>query len=249
MTKFLNYNFSERLKNTEVDWTPESPHSRLPGSMSDFHFRFQQNIKTQPKDWIYRSKKISYCYNELGFREKSFKDIDWAESVVIFGCSMVAGDGLALGDTIPQQLSRMLKIPTVNLGVRGSAVDFAFFNSMILFSNYPRPKAVIHLWTSLDRYSQFSVDKPEQISSMAPWRPNYQADMNWAERSKYYIAADRLIWKDTVPRFEGSFFEHDDKQIKKFEILDRARDLAHPGILSAREAATIIATDLEGKIK
>jgi hypothetical protein len=247
MKKFLNY----RKPNITYEFQPPPEWEGFEGCANDTYSHFKKNLKTQPEDWIYRSKKISYSINEQGFRENVFKDIDWAESIVIFGCSILDGHGLALEDTIASQLNCMLKIPTVNLGIPGSAVDLAFFNSIILYNNYPRPKAIVHLWTSPDRYSEFSAMQNDwrPIVSYSPQRPNYNGAVDWAKRSEYYITADRLIWKNEVPRFEGSFFKHRDKQIKNFEFIDFARDLAHPGILSAKEAATIIAKDLEGKIK
>jgi hypothetical protein len=246
MEKFLNY----RTPNITYEFQPPPTWEGFKDCSNDTHELFKNNLKTQPEDWIYRSKKISYCLNEQGFRENAFKDINWAESIVIFGCSVVEGHGLALEDTIASQLNCMLKIPTVNLGVAGSAVDLAFFNSITLHNNYPRPKAIVHIWTSPHRYTEFSaLPHKDPIVNFEPTKPNYNAAINWSKRSEYYMAADRLIWKDIVPRFEGSFFDIDDKQIKPFEIIDRARDLQHPGILSAKKAATIIATELEGKIK
>jgi hypothetical protein len=247
MTGFLNY----RQPNITYEFEDRPSWDGFEGCSNDTHDRFKRNLKTQPKDWIYRSKRIWYSINEQGFREKTFNNIDWGASIVIFGCSNAMGCGLALDDTISSQLNRMLKIPTINLGISGSAVDLAFFNSIILYNNYPRPKAIVHLWTSPGRYSEFPAmqeDSPP-IVGYSPHRPNYNAAIDWSKRSEYYMAADRLIWKDIVPRFEGSFFDIDDKQIKPFEIIDRARDLQHPGILSAKKAATIIAKDLEGKIK
>jgi hypothetical protein len=246
MEKFLNY----RIPSTTHEFCSPPPWEGFEGCRNDTHDLFKNNLKTQPKDWIYRSKEISYSHNEQGFRENAFKDIDWGESIVIFGCSIVEGLGLALEDTIASQLNCMLKIPTVNLGIAGSAVDLAFFNSIILYNNYPRPKAVVHIWTSPHRYTEFSaLPGKVPIENFEPTKPNYNSRVDWSKRSEFYITADRLIWKDTVPRFEGSFFEHSDKQIKNFKKIDFARDLQHPGILSAKEAATVISTELEGKIK
>jgi len=132
------------------------PNQKLYFSGSDKEELFQINQQTQPKDWIYRTKEIVYSYNEHGFREKCFKEIDWKNSVVMFGCSFVEGVGLAEEDTIARQLEKNMQTPVVNLGVGGSGIDVACWNSTTLHEYYPTPKAVVHLWSGLDRYANFT---------------------------------------------------------------------------------------------
>lgn len=234
MINFLNY----RPKNCELLWD----------DIDDTKKNFIKRLASQPKDWIYRKKKISYKLNEQGFREKPFKKVRWDKSVVIIGCSIAYGEGLALEDNIASQLSNILSIPVINLSISGSAIDLALFNSTILNTYYPKPKAIVHIWTSPNRYTHFS-NITSDFNNKVPWHKNYDNKMNWEKRSKLYIESERAIWKNTVPRFEGSFFDHNDQKITYFETLDLARDLHHPGIVSNLKAAKIIADQLKEKIK
>lgn len=215
---------------------------------------FRQSLQRQPATWIYRNKKIIYKNNELGFRTRSFSEVDWSESIVIFGCSNVYGEGLAEEDTISSNLEKMLGFPVINLGIDGSGIDLACWNSLILHESNNLPKALVHIWSSLDRYS----DKIENnIFSFIPSRPGYDPKLNWAERSKFYVSTDRALWRDKTLYCEATFFPHTAIELKlnsptKSEVhqlkhLDNARDNAHPGIASAKFAAGVIAADLKNR--
>ena len=209
---------------------------------SDTENLFRKNLKTY-KTWIYADKPITYRYNEHGFRNKSFNEVDWSKSIVVIGCSHVEGIGLALEDTICWHLEKIMNIPVVNLGVGGSAVDFACWNSLRLHNYYPRPKALVHVWTSLARYT----DRWKNIYfSFLPKYREYNNKLNWTYRSKYYIETDRALWKDKVPYIEATFFDKDYLQNDMIKLyhLDQARDLMHPGIKSSHIAAKKIAEQL-----
>ena len=49
---------------------------------------------------------------------------------------MFLGVGI-LENSVPSVVERLINIPTVNLGISGSAVDHACWNSSILHENYP----------------------------------------------------------------------------------------------------------------
>lgn len=218
--------------------------------------------------WIRNRKKLGatwthfndgdkdfYKFNDLGFRTLNSNEIDWKESVVILGCSYAAGIGLAYKDTISSKLEKIIRRPVINLGQSGSAVDINFFNSYILHNYYPQPKAIVHLWTSLNRYTDFNFNEethtrfiPTDESSVLHKNLSYCANHNWGDRSKMYIDIDRALWNKKIPRFEGSFFCGDyeyDKNVVKLDIIDRARDLMHPGKQTAIAVAKNIAKNLK----
>jgi hypothetical protein len=215
----------------------------------DSEQNYNKNCTALGNTWEYYNKKISYVFNEWGFRTKTFDSVDWKNSVVVFGCSNTSGTGLAEEDTVTVQLEKLLNMPVINLGISGSAVDLAAVNSLILHENYPRPKAVVHLWTQLNRYSDFNSFKTNKVFHYTPNTKTYDVKLNWAERSKFYILADRALWKNQLPYYEASWFEGS-AEIRNIEFLktfDRARDLAHPGSISARSAAEKIAIGLKDK--
>lgn len=213
-------------------------------SSTDDKKSFKKNSKNKKhKDWIYKTKPITYKYNSHGFRTRPFEEVNWAESIAVLGCSNVEGVGLAVEDTLCYQLEKILNIPVVNLGIGGSAVDFACWNSLRLHNYYPRPKSVVQIWTSLDRYSDY--DK-HGYRSYLPRFHGYYYKLNWNKRSEHYIESDRALWKDKTVYYEGSFFGATASRlkIKEFDNLDYARDLCHPGIDSNRIAAKNIAENL-----
>lgn len=227
---FVNY----QPKNTIWEWDP-------PESLA----RHKTNIKKMGKKWTYRHKEISYKFNSHGFRTREFNDINWQNSIVVFGDSKVFGTGLAVEDTICATIEKFSGIPTINLGISGSAVDTAMFNSIFFYNHYPKPKAIVHLWTSLARYTNFNTNG--SYNSMLPRYKEFYNKMDWVSRSKLYIQAERSVWKDSVPRYEGSFFELTFTQVENIHPLkqiDVARDLEHPGIDSASLAANQILEQL-----
>jgi hypothetical protein len=210
---------------------------------------FRKNSKRLSNDWIYRNKEITYSYNEQGFRERSFDEVDWKESVVVFGCSNVEGIGLALEDTLAKQLEKIIERPVINLGIGGTGVDLACWNSLILHESYPTPKAIVQVWSSLDRYADYEY-KSNSLSNFMPSGNNYYSRLNWHFRSKKYIETDRVLWRDKVAYAEGTYFGTtgeflSQSNIQKFLVTDMARDLSHPGIESNRVAAESCAEQLK----
>lgn len=205
---------------------------------------FKKKLKTKPADWTYRTKKITYRNNEYGFRTKSFDKIDWKDSIVIFGCSNVYGIGLADEDTIPCKLEKLLDIPVINLGIRSSAIDLNCWNSLALHEKYPYPRAIIHVWTSLDRYT---VKIHDTVFPYTPSSSNFDCRLEWAERSQIYVQADRALWKGKTQYYEASFFADTANELKidHFKCPDVARDDSHPGIVSTQLAAEKILINLK----
>lgn len=194
--------------------------------------------KTSPH-WIYFTKDVSYIRNSNGFREKSFSDVDWVNSIVLFGCSTVEGVGVAEEDSLPRQLESLMNIPVVNMGIGGAAVDITCWNSTILHDHYPIPRAIVHVWTGLDRYSDLM--DAGTYKKLNPTSNDYQIVLNWAHRSLEYIRSDRAMWKNKTFYIEGTYFRGNyDDRVMKFETIDLARDLSHPGIQSHKQAAAKI---------
>ena len=170
---------------------------------------FKRNKRELGPDWYYYDKKITFEYNSNGFRAPEFDTIDWANSVVVFGDSFTAGDGNAIEDIATTLLQDMLEMPVINLGSSGTGIDLACWNSLLLHETYPRPKAVVQLWSSIHRYAEYSTDRNESsvYSFHLPQRKPYCAKHNWDERNKMYVLADRVLWKDKLPYYEASVFD------------------------------------------
>jgi len=221
-------------------YSPKNKEVKFIGS--DTKKLFNKNLITQGS-WIYNSKHIRYKYNEQGFRNKSFNNVNWSDSIVVIGCSHVEGVGLAVEDTLCYQLEKMLNTPVINLGVGSSAIDLACWNSLKLHNYYPRPKALVHIWSSPNRYTD---RRDKRLLSFMPMYEEYNYTMDWSYRSDYYIKTDRALWKGKTTYVEATFFEDEHMQhdLIRLKHIDKARDLMHPGIKSNYIAAEKIAEQI-----
>jgi hypothetical protein len=209
---------------------------------------FKKNSKTMPQSWIYRTKKVEYKNNSRGYRAPEFDKINWKKSIVILGDSNVYGEGLAEEDTISCVLSHLSGYNVVNLGSPGSSIEYSFINSLILKNNYSTPKAIVQLWTTRDRYTEFLENRKKEIvpHTKLPKMPEYDFHKFWDVKSDFYRQADKIIWKDTL-YYEASFFDYvaEEYSTDHLDWIDAARDCSHPGIKSAFNAAKKIYENLK----
>ena len=137
---------------------------------SDSQELYEKNLRIQPQDWMWRTRKVRYTLNSVRYRCPEWDTIDWAQSIVIFGCSQVFGIGVDDSDTISKILSDLVKIPVINLGISGSSMIFSYHNALQYFAgNRPTPRAAINLWTSCSRTTMYQKD---WIEYYGPWNTN-----------------------------------------------------------------------------
>lgn len=220
---------------------------------TDSKENLEKNLKNLPNDWRYKNKKIFYNLNDLKYRTKEFKDIDWQNSIVLFGCSTVFGTGLAEDEILSAQLEQHTGIPTINMGVNGSSIYFSYYNQIHLYKNYALPKAVINVWTDIHRLTYF--DEVEKNHNLGPWTSdNFKKNLytSWnlnnrhaLEFAKMITYSAKTLWSK-IPYYECSFFleTSDSLNIQLLPTIDYARDLLHPGWASMSNAARIILKNL-----
>ena len=206
---------------------------------------FKKNLKTQPEDWYYRTHPVKYTLNSSGYRTREFDDIDWKESIVIFGCSYIFGIGVTDEHTIPYFLEQLSGRPVINMGIAGSSIQTSLHNSIILADfEYPTPKAVVYIWTSLDRYQ---IYENETTENEGPWTIDYgevkfNSKINKIQFNLMNIKMIRNLWKNKTTYYEGSIFnQHNlinklDSRISCHNLVQgrpacfaSARDLGHYG--------------------
>ena len=217
-------------------------------SGTDTEQLFNDNLIKQPADWYYRTHPVNYTLNSRGYRTKEFDDIDWANSVVIFGCSHAFGVGIDDSDTISSRLSEIIGMPVINMGIGGSSIQIALHNSIILRDRYPMPRGVIHMWSDYSRTVYYNT---RSIDNLGVWtvHPYFAA---WNEDDAHGIShallaskTSKLLWGDTN-YFEATYFGSTATILRcpTLSVLDYARDWGHPGIKSSINAATIMARHL-----
>ena len=221
---------------------------------------FEENLKTQPDDWYYRTHEVKYTLNSFGYRTKEFDDIDWKESIVIFGCSNIFGIGVADEHTIPYFLEQLSGRPVINMGMGGSSIQTALHNSIILNdSEYPTPKAVVNMLTSLTRFQCYMSDT---VSHMGIWstdnkKSQFDTVTNRIHFNLMNIKMIRNLWKNKTIYYEGSVFcQHKlintlDEKISCDDLpLDKsARDLGHPGRVSNYSIAKKIYENIKPRLE
>lgn len=210
---------------------------------------FEKNLKIQPSDWHYRIKEVTYQCNSNGYRAPEWNNVDWCNSIIVFGCSCTVGVGLAEDETVTAYLSSMFNRPVINMGVSASSMQFSFINSILLSKNFTTPYAVVNLWTNIDRFTLF---KEQEIDHSGPWDDNAL----YAEFAKnqyhsmveatYISTASKELWKDRCKYYSASFFDKTAHYTESdwVKIDNQARDLTHPGRNSAKQMAELIATNI-----
>jgi len=125
-------------------------------------------VKSDPRLYnpSYENKEVKYTLNSFGYRTKNFNEIDWSNSIIIFGCSVMQGVGLDDSCTVSSFLEKEMDLPVINMGVGGSSNEFHLYNSNILLTQYPKPKAVIYCLTGLQRHVFYKWDG---VHHRGPW--------------------------------------------------------------------------------
>lgn len=228
---------------------------------NDSEEHFYDNINQQPSNWYYRYVPVHYSINANGYRCPEWKDVNWSESIVIIGCSIVMGVGVDDIDTLSARLEEQLNVPVINLGTGGSSNQLMLYNSLRLIENNIKPKAVSAVFSDPGRVSIFNDVRAQPIG---PWvhqkgmyRPKEEkefynfwtgignnADIHGTMSAK----AVELVWKSQGVPFLGLQVYGDwcpDMGYQKLtDPIDLARDLEHGGIETqkkwARELAPLI---------
>jgi hypothetical protein len=215
---------------------------------------YQKNLLIQPNDWYYRNHTVTYTLNSDGYRTHEFKDIDWANSVVIFGCSHIFGIGLDDKDTISSRLEEILNMPVINMGATGASMLFNLHNSMILRDGYPIPKAVVVFWPNYNRIVEYHK-YTTQFHGVWNMEPNslpnawFKNDSHAIANAMFMSKAVKLLWQEKCPYYETTW-DDNTQSVLKCDLLksipnDYARDMLHSGIASAISNAQTIATKLK----
>ena len=190
---------------------------------------------------------IYYDFNKFGFRCPEFDTVNWEESVVVLGCSCTAGVGLAKENTVTSLLSNEIGRPVINLGVAASGIDLACYNSIILHDHFPKPLAVVQLWSDTARYVDMDRERYLHPHLYFPKRHNYDAKYNWDLRSYFYRKTDKSLWAGKTKYYEATFFFETSKLFNCDFVHreDQAIDGLHPGIVTTRKMAHLIAINLK----
>jgi len=225
-------------------------HDKFSGT--DTEELYNENLKTQSIDWYYRTNTVEYKLNRHGYRTTEFNTVDWANSIVVFGCSNVFGVGLNEDDTLSSQLSKLTNTPVINMGMGASSIEYSLYNSIILSNSKPTPKAVIHIYSSLDRTTYYHQ---RNVAHHGPWDMQkgdyidlYSTDPAHAlTHAVMCQMISKQLWANKTKYYETSFFSDTVNKLNMPSVswVDQARDLMHPGRMTLYNLATQIKDNLE----
>jgi len=231
----------------------------FPGDNLDSELNFKKHLMNQPEDWYYRNKNITYTVNGQNYRTYDFNKVNWNESIVVIGCSLVYGVGVDTEDTITSRLEKIISKQVVNLGSPGASQQFCLYNLTSLLT-YTKPKAVIMMWPQNSRTFHVINSYHQHGGFFNNWcLPEkyqyldvFQGFETYKTNAVYNRLISNLICKD-VPIIHSTFNEKDIDEFNELcpghdtillSINDLARDLMHPGVESNKLAANILANAL-----
>ena len=217
----LNYDsYHKNLAGTTIDWLPMD-------TKELYEKNFSENYdKLKKYGWI--NNPFTYSFNSHGFRCSEFsKD----PSIMFLGCSYTAGIGIPEHNRWTDIVSTNLNFKCANLGIGGSSSDTAFrlcygwidkIKPKIVVFNQPigiRVELVTS--TNIDNLGVWSID--DYDSFFKRWSID-------DENSKFNNIKNSLAIEYLCQRRNIKFIQLN--QHAPGHIVDLARDLSHPGIMS-----------------
>ncbi len=201
---------------------------------------FMRNFITQPEDWPWRHSPVQYNLNSQGFRCPEWDSIDWANSILCFGCSMTFGVGVNGPDTWVEQLGKLTGLAPVNLGWPGASVSFIWANTLELQQSGIRPRAVVYYWPDALRVAEFIEGREvynwgvwDETQPKRPWAGSLgkvwlERDYHALQMARYQISS--VSWTCPVLHLTWAFDDIYQDLAQHLHILeDYGRDLGHPG--------------------
>lgn len=165
---------------------------------SDDEKLYQDNLKSQPNDWYYRTNQISYVYNNNGHRCNDIEDIDLENYILFAGCSHTEGIGLKLEDTYPYLLTQYFKCSYYNLALGGTGPDTMIYNIATWFAKTKKlPKLLVVQWPHHIRIVIRDYSKSENVDPII-WNTSgsWNADKN-SDMSKFFVYGNSIKYFDS----------------------------------------------------
>lgn len=221
--------------------------SRVLWSSGDQEGIFKANLKTQPRDWYYRNAEIVYEYNNDGHRCKDIEDIDLDNYILFAGCSHTKAVGLELEKSYPYLVADHFKLDYYNLAVGGSGIDVIEYNLLLWASIIPKkPKLVVIQWPIHNRFLSWR-DGYNTMFTEGTWS-NEDSTLRFIDSSEtlgLFNARKKITSKliSNVYNCPIHYVQMSDaplinlKNYVNLRIVDKARDLGHPGIESHERVA------------
>jgi len=236
------------------------PHDPLDGDMfitrwchGDSEESYINSLKTQPQNWRYRDKEVTYIVNRHGYRTKNWEDIDWKNSVVLLGDSCTFGIGVDESETIAYFLEKQIGRPVINLGYPSGSNQVILETCVSMLNTFDAPYAVCVTWSASDRLRYYTrlgyldlgswtrdtgIDK--EVDPYNLWLNTFIDPYNELALSYNISSTMKALLHGKSKYVSGAFSGHSAyctlSDIWVFPE-DTARDLVHPSFEANREIA------------
>ena len=196
---------------------------------------------------------VTYTTNRDHYRCPEWEQIQWADSILVLGCSCTFGVGIDDADTVASQLARRLSRPVINLGVAAASWLVIWTNTVRLIQAGIKPPHVVYIWPETSRYARLLPGG--LVRHYGPWNIDLKGNQLGRE---YALAGDhaalvaqdqlasvRALW--TCPQLHYSWsraISPDWTVTPLADFVDHARDLVHPGPATVGLWVDRIADDL-----
>lgn len=215
---------------------------------------FNSNLISQPDEWAFRKKTITYSINSNGHRSKEIDELDLNNYILVAGCSHTAGIGMAIEDCYPNLIAKRFNLDYYNLGMSATGIDVLVHNLVVWFTLFKNnlPKFVIIQWPDETRI--LTGNNPNLLRTMGVWQNNSKFNdfVNLGYDIKYFSCRNilylTLIKKIiTVPFINLSMGKPngmENEEFVNFVITDFARDLSHGGFETQKKITNDIYNSL-----
>ena len=220
---------------------------------SDTEELFNINLSTQPEGWPWRKQPVTYTINSQRYRAPEWDQIDWGNSIVVFGCSQVFGIGVDDHQTACHQLSCLLGINVVNLGMPGGSCMGQWINTEKLLNYKVKPLAVIYNWPMANRIIELVDDTKNH--SAGPWMLDHKPERfskDWVthptqgfEYAKYAYMSVKRSWQCQQLHYSWDKDLSAYLNLPRLLKVDQARDCMHDGPLTLKNWAAAWAAELK----
>ena len=198
------------------------------------------HANSEIKDPMLLNMSATYTINSDGYRCPKWDQIDWSNSHLLFGCSVVHGHGLEDVDTLDKELSKLLNETVINLGMSGSSLPFILANTYKLIDVGVRPKSVILVEPEPSRIALFYKNKTEHVGAwllekdsggpnLGRWYRTWVKDNNAEVYGNLASRCIKTAWEHAGVDFINTFQPHCPGPEDLPRYVDNARDGQHPG--------------------
>lgn len=255
------YKIPNYLSNPDCPFTKIYPMigGKFEWMQGDNEKNFKKNKTLAGDNWKYLTKSITYTINSDGYRAPEWKNVDWKNSIVLFGCSCTYGIGVSDEETIAYHLEKLSGRPVINLGVPSGSNSLMIQNAINLLEFYGSPYAVANIWSTTDRFRFFGKetvyhvgpwdvkDNQSPVANLGSitqlWKHSYMDPYHELGLTYYDGKIGKSIWQDRSKYSSISFFPdtaYYTNSEKQFTIDMGARDLIHPGEENFKEIANYL---------